>query len=64
MGNGVYKIRLAVKSKGKGKRGGIRVMTQFKIVKETVYMFSVFSKGEKDDISDEEIERLIKDIED
>ena len=62
--NGVYKIRLAVKSKGKGKRGGMRVMTQFKIVKETVYMFSIFSKGEKDDISDKEIERLIKDIED
>ena len=62
--NGVYKIRLAVKSKGKGKRGGMRVMTQFKIVKETVYMFSIFSKGEKDDISDNEIERLIKDIED
>ena len=34
--NGVYKIRLAVKSKGKGKRAEMRVMPQFKIVKETV----------------------------
>lgn len=28
LGNNVYKIRLAIKSKGKGKRGGARVMTQ------------------------------------
>ena len=62
--NGVYKIRLAVKSKGKGKRGGMRVMTQIKIVKEKVYMFSIFSKGEKNDISDKEIKRLIELIED
>ncbi len=27
LGNGLYKIRLAVKSKGKGKSGGFRVIT-------------------------------------
>lgn len=45
LGNDVYKIRLAIKSKGKGKRGGARVMTQVKIVKETSYMFSIYNKG-------------------
>ncbi len=63
LGNDVYKIRLAIKSKGKGKRGGGRVMTQIKVVNEKVYMFSIYSKGEKDDISDSEIQELIKDIE-
>jgi mRNA-degrading endonuclease RelE of RelBE toxin-antitoxin system len=62
LGNNVYKIRLAIKSKGKGKRGGARVMTQVKIVNEKVYLFSIYNKGEKDDISDEEIRELIKDI--
>ncbi len=62
LGNDIYKIRLAVKSKGKGKRGGARVMTKFKIIKETVYMFSIYSKGEKDDVSDKEIHELIKEI--
>lgn len=62
MGNDVYKIRLGIKSKGKGKRGGARVMTQVKIVNETVYMFSIYSKGEKNDISDKEIQGLIKEI--
>ena len=62
LGNDIYKIRLAVKSKGKGKRGGTRVMTKVKIVKKTVYMFPIYSKGEKDDISDEEIKEMIKEI--
>jgi mRNA-degrading endonuclease RelE of RelBE toxin-antitoxin system len=63
LGNDVYKIRITIKSKGKGKRGGGRVMTQVKVVNEKVYLFSIFSKGEKDDISDIEIQELIKDIE-
>ena len=62
LGNGVHKIRLAVKSKGKGKRGGMRVMTQVKIVNETVYLFSIYSKGEKDNISDELIKQYVADI--
>lgn len=60
LGNDVYKIRLAIKSKGKGKRGGARVMTQVKIAGKTVYLFSIYSKGEKDDIPDQEIRDLIK----
>jgi mRNA-degrading endonuclease RelE of RelBE toxin-antitoxin system len=62
LGNDVYKIRLAIKSKGKGKRGGGRVITQVKIIKQTVYLVSIYNKGEKDDISDQEIKDLIKDI--
>jgi mRNA-degrading endonuclease RelE of RelBE toxin-antitoxin system len=63
LGNNVYKVRIAIKSKGKGKRGGGRVMTQIKVVNEKVYLFSIYSKGEKDDIQDNEIQELIKDIE-
>ena len=29
---------------------------------KTVYMFSIYSKGEKDDISDKEMKELIKEI--
>ncbi|MCF8232464.1 MAG: type II toxin-antitoxin system RelE/ParE family toxin [Bacteroidales bacterium] len=62
LGNNVYKIRLKIKSKGKGKRGGARVLTKVKIVDEMVYLFSIYSKGEKDDISDSEIRDFLKDI--
>ena len=62
LGNDIYKIRLAVKSKGKGTRSGTRIMTKVKIINETVYLFSIYSKGEKNNISDKEIKNLIKEI--
>jgi len=60
MGNNIYKIRLAVASKNKGKSGGARVMSFVKVIDTTVLLFSIFSKGDKDSISDKEIKELIK----
>jgi len=62
LGNDIYKIRISIKSKGKGKRGGARIITQVKIVKELVYLISIYSKGEKNDISDSEIQEIIKQV--
>ena len=59
IGNDIYKIRLAVASKGKGKRGGARVMSFVKVTATTVLLFSIYSKGDKDSISDKEIKTLI-----
>jgi mRNA-degrading endonuclease RelE of RelBE toxin-antitoxin system len=60
LGNDVYKIRIAITSKGKGKRGGARVMSFVKVTDTTVLLFTIYSKGTKDNISDKEIEELIK----
>jgi len=60
LGNDIYKIRIAITSKGKGKRGGARVMSFVKVSDTTVLLFSIYSKGSKDSISDKEIEELIK----
>ena len=60
LGNDVYKIRLSVASKNKGKSGGARIITFVKIIKETVFLLSIFNKGEKDSISDSEIKALLK----
>jgi mRNA-degrading endonuclease RelE of RelBE toxin-antitoxin system len=61
LGNDVYKIRLAIASKNKGKSGGARVITFVKIIDETVYLLSIYNKGDKDTISDNEIQELLKD---
>lgn len=61
LGNGIYKIRLAIASKGKGKSGGARVMTYVKVAGATVLIFSIYDKGDKDSISDQEIQNLLKD---
>jgi mRNA-degrading endonuclease RelE of RelBE toxin-antitoxin system len=55
LGQDCYKIRLAIKSKNKGKSGGARVITNVKIVKETVFLLSIYDKSEKIDISSEEL---------
>ena len=59
LGNDVYKIRLAIASKNKGKSGGARVMSFVKITETSVLLFSIFSKGEKDNITDNEIQELL-----
>jgi len=55
LGNNVYKIRLAIASKGKGKSGGARVITYLKTEQGNVYLLSIYDKGEKAFISDKEI---------
>ena len=62
LGNDIYKIRLAIASKGKGKSGGARVLTFIKVTDTVVILFSIYNKGEKDAISDKEVTQLIKDL--
>ncbi|MDR2887578.1 MAG: type II toxin-antitoxin system RelE/ParE family toxin [Bacteroidales bacterium] len=61
LGNNIYKIRLQVASKNKGKSGGARVLYFLKVMQATVLLFSIYSKGEVDNITDGEIRELIKD---
>ncbi len=63
LGNDCYKIRVAIKSKGKGKSDGARTVTHVIAVKEEVYLLTVFDKSEKDNISDKELQELLKMIE-
>lgn len=63
LGNDCYKIRMAIKSKGKGKSGGARVVTHVIVVRKHVYLLTVFDKSEKENISDKELQELLKMIE-
>ena len=60
LGNDIYKIRLAIASKNKGKSGGARVLSFVKITATTVLLFSIYNKGDIDNLSDKEIQNLIK----
>ena len=60
LGNNVYKIRLSISSKGKGKSGGARIISFVKITQETVYLLSIYNKGKKENISDTEINQILK----
>mgnify|MGYP000125438985 CR=1 FL=1 len=60
LGNDIYKIRLAIASKNKGKSGGARVMSFVKVTHTTVLLFSIYNKGDRDTISNKEVEELLK----
>jgi len=55
----VYKIRLAVASKGKGKSGGARIITYVQIDNKTILFLSIYNKGEKDNISVKALKELL-----
>ena len=59
LGKNCYKIRLAVSSKGKGKSGGARLITNFVIADTTVYLLSIYDKSEKENLTDKELEQLL-----
>ena len=62
IGNGCYKIRIAIASKGKGKSGGARIITNFLLADETVFLLSIYDKSEKENLTDKEINDLLKDL--
>ena len=55
IGGGLHKIRLAIRSKNRGKSGGARVITVVRVVRETVYLASIYDKSEVETLSDEEL---------
>jgi mRNA-degrading endonuclease RelE of RelBE toxin-antitoxin system len=59
MANSCYKIRVAIKSKGKGKSGGARVVTNVQVVENNVFLLAIYDKSEQDDISDNELGHLL-----
>ena len=61
LGNDIYKIRLTIASKNKGKSGGARVLSFVKVTQTTVLLFSIYSKGEINTLTDRQIQALIKD---
>ncbi len=60
IGKNCFKIRIAIASKGKGKSGGARVITNFIVADGTVYLLSIYDKSEKENLTDKEINELLK----
>ncbi|MEI8114865.1 MAG: type II toxin-antitoxin system RelE/ParE family toxin [Bacteroidia bacterium] len=60
LGNHCFKIRIAIASKGKGKSGGGRVITNFAVTINTVYLLSIYDKSEKENLTDRELDELLQ----
>jgi hypothetical protein len=65
LGGGLFKIRLAVKSKSKGKSGGYRIIT-YLVNKSNndifINMITLFDKSEESSISKQYLLNILKDL--
>ena len=62
LGKDCYKIRVAISSKGKGKSGGARLITRVRVVQNTIYLLSIYDKSDKENISDKDLEAVLKSL--
>jgi len=62
LGNNTYKIRIAIKSKGKGKSGGARIITYTITENEEVYLLTIYDKSEFSNIEDGLLTKIIEAI--
>jgi len=59
LGNDCYKIRIPNSSVPTGKSGGFRVITLVKIKKDTIILLTIYSKTDKDTITNEELNSIL-----
>lgn len=65
LGGGKRKIRLGVKSKGGGKRGGLRVITLNVLVETTdtcINLLTIYDKKEIQNVSEQYINQIIRNL--
>ena len=66
MGDEVFqncrKARIAIKSKGKGKSGGARVIFYFEIVEDKIILLFIYDKSEMDNVQTAFIEQILQTI--
>lgn len=62
LGNDTYKIRLAIKSKGKGKSGGGRVITYVVKDNKEVYLLTIYDKSEFENVDDKTLKNIIQSL--
>ena len=65
LGGGFRKIRVAIESKNKGKRGGARIITYdiyIKTENKVVILVEIYDKGEISTLSDSEYETALKEF--
>ena len=60
LGHDTYKIRISIQSKGKGKRGGARIISFVVKIDQEVYLLTIYDKSEIETISDKRISEMIK----
>lgn len=62
LGNDTYKVRLSIKSKGKGKSGGGRVIIYVVNDNKEVYLLTIYDKSEFENVDDKTLKNIIQSL--
>lgn len=57
-GDGLRKLRWA--AKGRGKRGGVRVIYYWQVSRDRILFLDIYAKNEKTDLTKDELQQLVK----
>ena len=62
MGHGLFKVRMSIRSKDRGKSGGARVITYIVTENKEVYLIYIYDKSSLENITKQQIEKLLKKV--
>jgi mRNA-degrading endonuclease RelE of RelBE toxin-antitoxin system len=62
LGHNCYKIRLGIKSKGRGKSTGGRVITRVFVAGRVVFLLSIYDKSDRSTVTDAQLLELLKSL--
>lgn len=63
IGNNCYKARIAIESKGKGKSGECELLLTYTLKRKSVYLLTIYNKGEKENLKPNELKIMIESLE-
>ena len=62
LGNNCYKVRVTNSSIPTGKSGGFRIITLIKVEKEKIFLLTIYSKSDRENITDNELRDILSSI--
>jgi mRNA-degrading endonuclease RelE of RelBE toxin-antitoxin system len=62
LGKGLFKVRMAISDKAKGKSGGARVITYVLLKNSIVYLAAIYDKSEQSTIDTERLIKILKNL--
>lgn len=62
LGKNLYKIRMALSDKGKGKSGGARVITYVLLKNDVVYLAAIYDKSQQSTIDTDRLLKILKSL--
>jgi mRNA-degrading endonuclease RelE of RelBE toxin-antitoxin system len=62
LGKNLYKVRMPISSKSKGKSGGARVITYVLLKNNSIYLAAIYDKSEQSTIDTQRLLKVLKNL--